>query len=91
MPRIYDSTNDPLDFCALCWLKFCPTEAIAIKRFHGNGVGPDDRGDCWAFDAEHPDYQGEEYVCSTCGRELVKEDNHEPTMQGSTARPTQSD
>jgi hypothetical protein len=74
MPRVYDSGNDALDFC----LRHFPNDEIAERRY-GNvaktGVGPDGRGNCYARDAEHPDYGGEDYRCHTCKKHLTEDDN----------------
>jgi len=72
MPRVYTSANDPIDFCVTHYPK---TEAIAFSRFGNLGDGPDDRGNCFGYDAEHPDYGGEDYVCHTCKRPLDEDDN----------------
>jgi len=72
MPRIYDSTSDPVDFCRLC---FPPDESEAMKLYGNLGDGPDGRGNCFAYEAEHPDYKGENYICERCGCELSEDDN----------------
>lgn len=71
MPRIYTSDNDPLDFCKDCY----PSEDVAIKLYGNQGDGPDGRGNCFGHDAEHPDYQGEDYKCTTCKIVLDWQDN----------------
>jgi hypothetical protein len=74
VPRIYDSGNDPLDFC----LRHFPNDEIAERRYANvskTGSGPDGRGNCYARDAEHPDYDGEEYRCHTCKKPLTSSDN----------------
>jgi len=71
MPRIYDSANEPHDFCRACF----PLEMEADERYGGEGDGPDGRGNCFAYDAEHPDYEGLEYECEDCGEELGEDDN----------------
>lgn len=71
MPRIYTSASDPLDFCRRCF----PTEAAARARYGHVGEGPDGRGDCFGYDAEHPDYAGENYHCKKCRRALTDADN----------------
>lgn len=86
MPRIYDSTNDPLDFCLSCWSQFAATEEAAAKRFQGHGTGPDGRGDCFAYDAEHPDYGGEDYTCTTCSRPLTDADNDDRELVAARIR-----
>lgn len=72
MPRIYTSTSDPEDFCLR---HFPPTEARAFERFGHLGDGPDGRGNCFGYDAEHPDYGNEAYRCRTCRKLLTSEDN----------------
>lgn len=72
MPRIYTSANDPLDFCQTCF----PLELVAIHRYRKpNEEGTDQRGDCFAYDAEHPDYESNHYVCCRCGTMLFGIDN----------------
>lgn len=74
MPRIYDSASNPLDFCS----SHMPLEQIAERRY-GNvaktGNGPDGRGNCFGYDAEHPDYDGEDYKCTSCKKRLTSDDN----------------
>jgi hypothetical protein len=74
MPRIYDSASNPLDFC----LPHMPQEQIAERRY-GNvaktGQGPDGRGNCFGYDSEHPDYDGEDYRCTSCKKKLTSDDN----------------
>lgn len=72
MPRIYSSCNDPLDFCLRCWV----SEATAKKRYSTWGDGPDNRGNCFDYNADHPDYEGTGYTCTTCGRKLSSKDNY---------------
>lgn len=71
MPRIYTSANDPIDFCK----KHFPSEADAEEKYGNVGDGPDGRGNCFAHDAEHPDYGGNGYRCAECRRELTDRDN----------------
>jgi len=68
--RIYTSANDPLDFCK----RHTPSEKTAEKRYGNVGDGPDGRGNCFAYDAEHPDYDGE-HKCRSCGRVLDETDS----------------
>lgn len=75
MPRLYASDNDPLDFCQDCWRKFAYTEDMAREEWGHRGDGPDGRGDCFEWDAEHPNYEHEDYLCSICGEELTFDDN----------------
>ena len=72
MPRIYTSRSEPIDYCQDCF----PHEAKAEEAFGDIGDGPDGRGNCFAYDAEHPDYEGDPfYKCETCGRQLTAADN----------------
>jgi hypothetical protein len=74
MPRIYDSASDPMDFCKWCF----PEEAEA-EELYGDvtltGEGPDGRGNCFGWEAEHPPYSDTDYTCDTCGKTLTDEDN----------------
>ncbi len=72
MPRIYTSRNDPVDFCQKCFPK---SEAAATEQFANMGDGPDGRGNCFDYDAFHPDYDGNDYRCCDCGRLLTDKDN----------------
>lgn len=48
----------------------------AERRYANKGDGPDGRGNCYAYDVEHPDYtDGEEYYCETCKHKLDERDN----------------
>jgi hypothetical protein len=67
MPRIYTSCSDPLDFCQRCF----PSEARAERAYGDVGDGPDGRGNCFGYDAEHPSYDGEDYTCERCGKRLT--------------------
>jgi hypothetical protein len=75
MPRIYDSFSDPRDFCKRCF----PNEETAIADYGDNleerNQGPDNRGNCFGYDAEHPDYDGEDYACEVCHKRLTQQDN----------------
>lgn len=72
MPRIYTSANDPTDFCRFCF----PTEQQAERKYENLGDGPDGRGNCYAYDAEHPPYDdGDVYRCTTCRRLLGDADD----------------
>ena len=66
MPRIYNGDSDPVDFCKRCFPK---TEAIAKVKY-GEGEGPDERGNCFSYDAEHPSYNETDYKCEICGKDL---------------------
>lgn len=74
MPRIYTSASDPVDFCQRC---FPQSEDEAVDSFglEQCGAGPDEWGDCFGYDAEHPDYDGEDYRCHICKRSLAERDN----------------
>jgi hypothetical protein len=67
--RIYTSASDPLDFCS----RHTPGEVLAKKRYGNLGDGPDGRGNCFAYDVEHPDYDGEQR-CATCRCKLSERD-----------------
>jgi len=73
MPRIYTSCSDPVDLCRRCFPK---TEEKAFEKFGHQGDGPDNRGNCFGYDCEHPDYEGDDYECHNCGKRLVAADNH---------------
>jgi hypothetical protein len=73
MPRICASNNDPHDFCFSCYPS--QDDADEDPQFH-QGEGPDDRGDCYEYDADHPDYDGLGYTCEVCGKPLTSEDNY---------------
>jgi len=77
MPRIYTSANDPLDFCKKCFPK---TEDAAKEEFGDVGDGPDGRGNCFDYDAMHPDYEGNDYKCCECRKELTEEDDFGPVQ-----------
>ncbi len=71
MPRIYDSANNPIDFCRDCF----PDEASAEEEFGNVGDGPDGRGNCFGYDDMHPDYDECDYTCHECGKLLTNEDD----------------
>lgn len=71
MPRIYTSASDPVDFCRRCF----PSEAGARRTYGAVGDGPDGRGNCFSYDDEHPDYEGEGYRCRNCRKTLGDADN----------------
>ena len=70
MPRIYDGNSDPYDYCLRCF----PSEAQAVKK-HGAGEGPDGRGNCFSYNDDHPDYDGEDYKCEKCRKSLTAKGN----------------
>lgn len=67
MPRIYTSESNPVDYCTRCFPK---TEAKAFALHGHDGDGPDDRGNCFGYDCEHPDYSDTDYTCEKCGTTL---------------------
>lgn len=71
MPRIYTSTSDPIDFCRDCF----PGEPEAVELFGSVGDGPDGRGNCFDYNADHPPYQGEGYDCERCRKPLTARDD----------------
>jgi hypothetical protein len=72
MPRIYTSENDPLDFCHHCF----PSEDRAREQYGDVGNGPNGRGNCFEYDADHPGYAGTGYTCADCGKPLGDRDNY---------------
>jgi hypothetical protein len=74
MPRIYSSCSDPIDFCKHCF----PDEKTA-EALYGNvaitGEGPDDRGNCFGYEADHPPYEDTDYDCELCRKPLKEKDN----------------
>ena len=67
MPRIYTSESNPVDYCNRCFPK---TEAKAYTLHGYDGDGPDDRGNCFGYDCDHPDYSDTDYKCEKCGTTL---------------------
>ena len=66
--RIYTSASDPLDFHPRCF----PSLEEAEKKYGNVGDGPDGRGNCFAYDADHPDYEEfDYYTCEKCGKTLA--------------------
>lgn len=72
MPRVYTSASDPLDFCKDC---FPETEEEAFRLYGDLGDGPDERGNCFGYDCDHPDYVSEGYNCYICKEPLEEDDN----------------
>ncbi len=72
--RIFTSQNDALDFCASC---FPQDEDQAFEQYGNLGDGPDDRGNCFGYDEDHPDYETLDtpYECHSCGATLTDDDN----------------
>jgi hypothetical protein len=76
MPRIYQSDNDPLDFCT----DHFPDETAAELEYGDEsrtGSGPDGRGNCFTYDADHPPYEDDPsmYRCTICHAPLTADDN----------------
>ena len=71
MPRIYTSESDPIDFCEGCM----PDEFTAVKVYNTLGDGPDGRGNCFEYEAEHPPYEDTDYKCDICGEVLTNYDD----------------
>ena len=75
MPRICTSASYPIDFCIDCF----PDEETAEAEYgdvNKTGSGPDDRGNCFCYDDEHPDYEETDYRCHSCRKKLTSEDNY---------------
>ena len=72
--RIYTSKSEALDFCKSCFPK---DEDTAFDLYGNIGDGPYDRGNCFGYDEEHPDYESLDtpYECESCGNTLTKEDD----------------
>lgn len=73
MPRIYDSRSNPIDFCTKCFPK---SETKAFTKYGTLGNGPDERGNCFGYDAEHPAYKFADYQCDVCGKQLTEKDDY---------------
>jgi hypothetical protein len=69
--RVYTSESNPIDFCCDCF----PTEQEALIKFGDLGDGPDDRGNCFSYNEDHPPYEETDYTCETCGKKLTEKDN----------------
>lgn len=72
MPRIYTSQSDPIDFCLKCF----PKEESAKEQYANLGDGPDNRGNCFDYNADHPPYQDDDYTCEKCNKKLTKKDDY---------------
>ena len=71
--RICTSDNSVMDFCDLCRIE----EDAAFDLYGYNGDDPDGRGNCFAYDAEHPPYEDDGcsvYKCYCCGSRLYDSD-----------------
>ncbi len=71
MPRVYASNSDPIDYCRTCFYAL----AYVLHGLHETGEGPDDRGDCFGYDCDHPEYEDTDYTCWNCGRHLTSRDD----------------
>lgn len=70
--RIYTSQSIPLDFCNDC----VPCPVTAREEYGNLGDGPDDRGNCYAYDETRPCYDDDPdwfYECEECGVALTEE------------------
>lgn len=76
MPRIYSSTNAPLDFCKR---HFPKTEESAFEDYGNLGDAPDGLGNCFVYKAYHPPYEDDPdpdiYRCHFCDCRLRDEDD----------------
>lgn len=70
MPRIITSHGDLLDFCRYCY----PSPGGAYTTYAFLGDGHNGRGNCYEYDADHPDYVDEVYRCIHCEAFLTEED-----------------
>jgi hypothetical protein len=80
MPRIIQSNGDPLDFCIECFMDEYVCDEDVARELYGNeeltGSGPDGRGNCFAWDAEHPTYDDNDCRCTLCGAVLTSDDDY---------------
>lgn len=72
MPRITDSYSSPMDFCRFCF----PDEADAEEQYSTPVPDSenDGRGNCFEHNSPHPWYEGDDYTCHACGKQLTEED-----------------
>ena len=72
MPRIYSAESDPIDFCR----RHFPSKKAAEAKY-GQGEGPDERGNCFDYNSDHPPYGWEdvEYTCEVCDKPLTSKDD----------------
>jgi hypothetical protein len=70
MPRVYNGQSDPIDFCKKCF----PPEDVA-REVYGEGEGPDDRGNCFDYESDHPSYNECDYKCAICRKPLTEKDD----------------
>jgi len=80
MPRIISSESYPHDFCMQCWDALYSTEEEAEEEFGDRGDGPDERGNCFAYNDDHPDYDDCDYDCDKCHEPLTSFDNYPPAL-----------
>jgi len=72
MPRVYDSANEPIDYCRYCF----PSERVAeeLHKFPVLPTANDGRGCCFSVGCEHPPYDEWDYECAKCGDALGESD-----------------
>lgn len=51
------------------------TRMMILPQRYGKGSGPDNRGNCFDYDSDHPPYDESDYVCVRCGRTLTGNDD----------------
>lgn len=69
--RVCSGDGTPFDYCDDCADEIVPTEEDA-REVHGAGEDPfDGRGNLFAYDVEHPDYEEDGYRCARCGKKMV--------------------
>lgn len=71
MPRVRASDSGPYDFCQECF----PSEAEALEEFGDVGDGPDERGNCFAYEDDHPNYDYCDYRCCRCRKPLTEQED----------------
>jgi hypothetical protein len=72
MPRVFDSANEPFDYCRYC----SPSERVAeeLHKFPVLPTANDGRGCCFSVGCEHPPYDEWDYKCAKCGDTLGESD-----------------
>ena len=73
MPRVYDSANEPIDYCRYCfhWIERVAEE---LHKFPVLSTANDGRGCCFSVGCEHPPYDEWDYKCAKCGDTLGESD-----------------
>ncbi len=69
--RIYTSESIPVDFCRAS----APSQEEELDMFNNLGDVPNDAGNCFSYDEEHPPYEETDYKCADCGEPLEAADN----------------